>query len=546
MKLSRLSVLVLTFSLIVISLSPSPTLANGLSVTFNKTYYDVGDTVYLKVCYSSTAPIAIEVWGPSGNLVWMHEDPSYTPPCKSYVFTLPSTSPEGNYTVYVAASGSTPRKFTFQVLRSRFKIVKYTSSITGLPGGAGLVTVDVKDEGAGGLCIVRLLDNKNNVVAQQTLNISALSTASTKLVFNLPSTIGVYTYKLETYNVRHGTVDDVKSVTVKVVSGTTTVTVTSTPPPPPPIMTTTPTTTTTTMTMPSITPTTTTPVIPGGVVTYVANISNVTNVFGVVYQSVAVSVPKYNVKIEISKGTKLTKEGKPVTALVITVVTTKPPAPVTQKPVGTIVDIGPSGTVFSKPVKIQVPFNPAAVPPGYSVFLAYYDDSKKAWVPLPTLVVDRVRGIVIGETTHLTLFAAVSFRVATPVTLTTTVVSPTTVTTSLTTTTATTTVTTVTSLSTTTVTATSPATVTVTSTKTSVVTKPVTITATPTTVSVTKTLTTTRTVVAPSTVMKTTTVTKKIPAVPGWVYPTVSVLAALIVVAVVVSYLIWGRRRKST
>jgi len=44
--------------------------------------------------------------------------------------------------------------------------------------------------------------------------------------------------------------------------------------------------------------------------------------------------------------------------------------------------------------------------------------------------------------------------------------------------------------------------------------------------------------------MKTTTVTKKIPAVPGWVYPTVSVLAALIVVAVVVSYLIWGRRRR--
>ncbi len=72
---------------------------------------------------------------------------------------------------------------------------------------------------------------------------------------------------------------------------------------------------------------------------------------------------------------------------------------------GEAIDFGPEGTQFSIPVTIQLPYDPALVPPGQSVTLAinYYDPIAKTWIPLDT-VVDSTRYVLTAKTSHFSLY----------------------------------------------------------------------------------------------------------------------------------------------
>jgi len=515
--------------IILLSLSFICTYAQSLTVEFNKPCYDLDDVVKMKICYDSDTSIAIEVWGPSNNLVWIHEESSFTAGCHEYSFKLQSTIPEGIYTAYVAVLNEVPQKFTFKVYRPRLEIVSISpSTIKGLPGTAVNLIINVSNKGASGNFILRLKRGVTTIT-EKSLYVNALSSTITYISLTLPSTSGVYTYTLEAYNVKYGVVDDSKSISVEVVRPT--VTIAPTPPPPPVIVTTPP--------PPPITPTTTSPLIPGGIKSFIADLTDVTTPEGLTTRDVVIEIPEYRVKIEIPANTLIQYMGKPLRNLTITIMGVKPPSPATQVPVGPIINLGPSGTTFNKPITVQVPYSPGAVPEGMVVMLAYYDEVKKSWMPLPTISVDRVRGVVIGQVTHFTLFAAVAFRIVTPVTIVTTTTIPTVVTSPITTTVVTTTTTPITKTVTQTKTSITTSTVVRTTTKTTTVTSP------PVTVTATKvsTVTETSTVTSPVTSVLTTTVTQKVPVVPAWVYPVIAVLIVLIVIALIIGYVVWGRRR---
>ncbi|MBI5200618.1 MAG: T9SS type A sorting domain-containing protein, partial [Elusimicrobia bacterium] len=72
---------------------------------------------------------------------------------------------------------------------------------------------------------------------------------------------------------------------------------------------------------------------------------------------------------------------------------------------GEAISFGPEGTQFSRPVTIELPYDPALVPPGSIANLAvhYYDPSAKTWTALASRV-DPARHVVSAQTTHFSLY----------------------------------------------------------------------------------------------------------------------------------------------
>ncbi len=75
-------------------------------------------------------------------------------------------------------------------------------------------------------------------------------------------------------------------------------------------------------------------------------------------------------------------------------------------------EIGPTGTVFSKPVTISIKFDPAQIPPGIdprALRLQFAQGGK--WVAVPRSDVDLTTNTVTGETLHFTPFGAAQSQV---------------------------------------------------------------------------------------------------------------------------------------
>ncbi len=221
-----------------------------------------------------------------------------------------------------------------------------------------------------------------------------------------------------------------------------------------------------------------------------------------------------NMTLKISKDTNIstgTLEFKPMKI---------PPAlPENSYVIAPVVDIGPSGIVFNKPVTIEVTYNKESIQmletsnnTIVNLSIAYYDYNNNTWIKIPTIVKDNY---AIANTTHFTPYTLIATvtkinqttnntnnNTMTPVNNTTTTMPINTSTT--TTQTATTTTTTTTSTTQTTTTTTSPTTSTTTTTTqtttptTSTPTK-TTITSSPTTTTTTKTTTSKTATVTPIT-----------------------------------------------
>ncbi len=187
-------------------------------------------------------------------------------------------------------------------------------------------------------------------------------------------------------------------------------TTTSTIPAPPP-------TSTTTTTSTATNTTTTTSTTPPG--TVVANLTSYMAPNGTITQPVNITLPSGGT-LTIPPGTMVTLNGTVVTSINITIIPTPPAAPPSQAVAGPIYDFEPSGAVFSKPIQITLPFNPANIPAGYTPKPAYYDQATGQWIPVTVISVDYTNGIIIGETTHFTLYSVVAFQTPPP-TVTTTV-----------------------------------------------------------------------------------------------------------------------------
>ncbi len=72
---------------------------------------------------------------------------------------------------------------------------------------------------------------------------------------------------------------------------------------------------------------------------------------------------------------------------------------------GEPISFGPEGTQFSRPVTIELPYDPALVPVGALSTLAvhYFDPVTGTWTPMPSTV-DPVRHVVVALTSHFSLY----------------------------------------------------------------------------------------------------------------------------------------------
>ncbi len=75
-------------------------------------------------------------------------------------------------------------------------------------------------------------------------------------------------------------------------------------------------------------------------------------------------------------------------------------------PVSAPVVFGPEGTQFARPVTIQLPYDPALLPPGADesgLTVRYWNPRTQQWETMPSTV-DRAAHLVIAQTTHFSLY----------------------------------------------------------------------------------------------------------------------------------------------
>ncbi len=144
--------------------------------------------------------------------------------------------------------------------------------------------------------------------------------------------------------------------------------------------------------------------------TKVIQLSSVMTPEGTVITEIKANLPLGG-SLVIEEGTKVTAGDKPVKTLIIKALAKAPQSPVTQVVVGPIYLIEPKDTVFSKSVTIVLPFNPYEVPKRYRVFIAYYDESTRTWVPILPTKVDYNTLTATAKINHLGVISVVAFRV---------------------------------------------------------------------------------------------------------------------------------------
>jgi len=112
--------------------------------------------------------------------------------------------------------------------------------------------------------------------------------------------------------------------------------------------------------------------------------------------------------IEISKGTIASgKDGKPLSSLSVTEVTTPLPTPEGANIIGLPFDLGPDGATFDPPITFTWRYDPATLPEGVAaknLVIAYYDATAKKWIEVAGEV-DTANNKVTANVTHFTTYA---------------------------------------------------------------------------------------------------------------------------------------------
>lgn len=72
-------------------------------------------------------------------------------------------------------------------------------------------------------------------------------------------------------------------------------------------------------------------------------------------------------------------------------------------PASPAVEYGPEGTRFAQPVTLVIPYTPALAAATQDLKVAYWNEKKREWEPLPSTV-DPAKGTVSAQTTHFSLY----------------------------------------------------------------------------------------------------------------------------------------------
>ena len=138
---------------------------------------------------------------------------------------------------------------------------------------------------------------------------------------------------------------------------------------------------------------------------------------GMVIETVTALCKAGPLSIEISKGTiALGKDGKPLSGLSMTEVTTLLPPPEGANIIGLPFDLEPDGATFDPPMTLTWTYDPADLPDGVApedLVLAYFDEETQSWVELECKV-DTEAMTVTATVSHFTEFALLSPKPAAP------------------------------------------------------------------------------------------------------------------------------------
>jgi hypothetical protein len=121
------------------------------------------------------------------------------------------------------------------------------------------------------------------------------------------------------------------------------------------------------------------------------------------------------VSLSIPAGAVPLKDDGSVGSMIFSIqqdVTTVPSLPGGYAPVGSVVNLGPEGFVFSMPIILSLPI-PAGVDPNTVLGATYYDSGQGAWFLVPGSV-DATNRTVEVATTHLSIWSAFGYGVNTP------------------------------------------------------------------------------------------------------------------------------------
>jgi hypothetical protein len=129
---------------------------------------------------------------------------------------------------------------------------------------------------------------------------------------------------------------------------------------------------------------------------------------GVFNESINAWSNDFNFLLSVPAGTSgKTSDGEPVSEITITRIITPPAFSDGAGMVAMAYEFSPSGVTFSPAVTLRLQYNPDNIPAGVdenSLQIAYYDNTAKAWITLPSTV-DTANHYIYAQTTHFTTYA---------------------------------------------------------------------------------------------------------------------------------------------
>ena len=145
----------------------------------------------------------------------------------------------------------------------------------------------------------------------------------------------------------------------------------------------------------------------------VTSLAGSINSQGVFTRSVTASSDDGKVRLDIAQGTiGKTKDGRPLSQISIKRMTSPPAPPSQANVIGLAYDFLPEGATFAPPVTVTFTYDPAAIPAGVAeedLVIAFYDKATGLWVVLEDITVDPVTHTISGKISHFTAFAVIAY-----------------------------------------------------------------------------------------------------------------------------------------
>ncbi len=141
----------------------------------------------------------------------------------------------------------------------------------------------------------------------------------------------------------------------------------------------------------------------------ITDVSNVVTKEGVFTEKVTIRCGFGVGKVIIEKSTVgQTKEGKPISEMWVTPIDKEPPPPSSKDAVAIgLLDVGPHGSTFDRPVTITLAYDPADLPERASeedLFIATWDEDAGKWIGLEGSAVNEQNRTVSAQVTHFSRF----------------------------------------------------------------------------------------------------------------------------------------------